>query len=119
MSGRRTKPTAVKPAKLFFRTNSDVAIVCNTGGKSLEKLLDFPVAPDSAPARAPEDNGNEPGMRYNVFTQAFEPIEEISDEQFHRARLVRIKRATAAIGLDPIEQRSCDYSSGIVAYFLQ
>jgi hypothetical protein len=59
----------------------DVAIVCNTGGKSLEQLLDFPVAPDSASARAPEDKGNEPEMRYNVFTRAFEPIEEITDDQ--------------------------------------
>jgi hypothetical protein len=59
----------------------DVAIVCNTGGRSLERLLDFPVAPDSAPERAPEDKGNEPEMRYNVFTRAFEPIEEITDDQ--------------------------------------
>jgi hypothetical protein len=41
----------------------DVAIVCSTGGKSLEQLLDFPVTPDSA------DNGNEPEMRHNVFTR--------------------------------------------------
>jgi hypothetical protein len=59
----------------------DVAIVCSTGGKSLEQLLDFPVAPDSAPARAPQDNENEPEMRYNVFTRQFEPIEEITEDQ--------------------------------------